>query len=184
MFYARKPFDSISLSDRRFGGKLRPVVERHRARARFAARARGGRRPAAARRRCLNPRHPEYLRRAAGRHALGHRLDVPARPVVLAGNLADQSAGREPAPDFPRRHAVARVSRRRPARRSGRARPASRARRRRRPSAFAARSLAAARGSDLRRFRTTRSPRSCRVRACSRRTSSTTCRTSSRIAKA
>ena len=124
------------------------------------------------------------LRRAERRHALGHRLDVPARPVGLARDLADQSAGREPASDFPGRHSVARLSRRRPARRSARARATGSRAAAAASSAFRRASARSRSRKRSRRFLTKRSRRSCRARACSTRTRSTTCRTSSRIAKA
>ena len=116
---------------------------------------------------------PGQLRRAARRHAVGHRRDVPARPVVLARDLADQSAGREPAFDLSR----ATCCRSRISTTAGPSSTSSAAPR----SPAAAESIACRRAcassrsrKRSRRFRTRRSRRSCRAPSCSTRTSSTT----------
>ena len=180
MVLAAQAVRSVDRSPRRHrSGQLHSVVElrSRRSATRGSSCAAVGQQPQTP---VLNPRHPDTYVVQQRRHTVGHRVDVPARPVVLAGDLADQSAGREPAPDFPGRHAVARLSWRRPARHQPRARPAERDRQRRLRAAIAAHSLATARGRNC-----DDSVRDdCGVpvapASASKRTASTTCRTSSR----
>ena len=51
------------------------------------------------------PEPPGPLRGEARRHVVGHLGDVPEGPVVLAGDLVRQPAGREPTPYLSRRRA-------------------------------------------------------------------------------
>ena len=148
------------------GGRLRPRP-RHGRSGRRRDRAGPGHRP---------QRHPGRagcagaLHRPAGRHALGHLGQVPDRSLVLAGDLAHQPAGREPAPHLPGRRARAHLGGRQAGGLAG-------ARRRSPPLAAGARA-SAVRGDPRDSLRTHRGVHGA-ARSCSRPSRSTARPTSS-----